>query len=684
MDRRTYARGSTVSPLPGRFDALGPVVTTPRHPRRPRKPRGPGLFAGWRVVAGAFLLVLAGFGAIYSYAAFADAIAEAFGADPVAVSWVYALSGGACFMVSAVSGPLADRLGPRVPALAGMLMVSLGLMVAAAATSLVEIYAGYGLLIGLGTGFAYVPAMAAVQRWFTAYRGLASGIAVSGIGVGTALVPPAADAFQAVFDWRATFVVFGVFVAVVGTAGALLLEPGGRRSPGREAVAPQDEDAPPPTLPPVVRTRAFALVWLGTLLVSVPAMLPHAMLVGTARDLGLARSDALALLGLIGLGTIAGRFLIAAVADAIGRRRTFLACCGGMAASMAVWALAEEEPALQAFALVFGALQGGFVALLPTFGADSFGARSVGGVLGALYTSRGFALLLAPPALAAAVVAAGHPVPILAVGAIGLAGTALLARTPRAPVEPPAMPREASDHLRRHALPPQRQVVLALALLLMLSPVPAYGHRELSLPTLLWSTPAAAPGEATPCARPVVLNRPWNWQAGDTAVVVAGPSGSGFDLARPIIAALIAEQMAVLELPDTRASGDGHCAKVPVTSAGQLLGALTALQRELRAGLVVAIGVGPTGTVVFNALEEGHAARLLGPQGPRFAGAAVLRGAGTIAFRAGTPPPRDERWIDRAPHFCATLGPFVGRAGFGACVTAISPGELPHKVSRGR
>ena len=51
-------------------------------------------------------------------------------------------------------------------------------MVAATASSLVEIYAGYGLLIGLGTGFAYVPAMAAVQRWFDAHRGLASGIAV--------------------------------------------------------------------------------------------------------------------------------------------------------------------------------------------------------------------------------------------------------------------------------------------------------------------------------------------------------------------------------------------------------------------------------------------------------------------------------------------------------------------------
>ncbi len=52
------------------------------------------VFAGWWVVTGAFLVVMAGFGAIYSYAAFAEEIAAAFGASPVSVAFVYALSGG--------------------------------------------------------------------------------------------------------------------------------------------------------------------------------------------------------------------------------------------------------------------------------------------------------------------------------------------------------------------------------------------------------------------------------------------------------------------------------------------------------------------------------------------------------------------------------------------------------------
>jgi OFA family oxalate/formate antiporter-like MFS transporter len=385
-----------------------------------------GIFPGWLVVAGAFIVTMVGYGAIYSYAAFAEEIAVAFGAQRGAVALVYALSGGSCFFVSALTGPLADRIGARVLAAAGMLLVGLGLMVAATARSLVEVYVGYGLLIGLGTGCAYVPALAAVQRWFTAARGLASGLAVSGIGIGTALVPPLAEALAVLGDWRAAFLACGALAAAVGFVGAMLLRP----PPGLDA---QEAAEPaPPAAPCAVLGRDFALAYAGTLLASLPAVLPHALLVATARDLGLARAEAVSLLGLIGLGTIAGRFLLAALADVVGRRAVFLACTAGMAASVLVWAVARDLAVLQGFALGFGALQGGFVALLPAFVADGFGARSVGGVLGLLYTSRGIALLAAPPALAFGIaLAAGHALPLVATAALGLAGTALLAATGR-------------------------------------------------------------------------------------------------------------------------------------------------------------------------------------------------------------------------------------------------------------
>jgi MFS family permease len=398
-------------------------------PRVAEAPLSPP-FRGWLVVCGAFLVMMVGYGAIYSYAAFAEEIGATFGAERASVAIVYALSGGSCFFVSALTGALADRVGARVLAAVGMLMVGIGLMVAATATTLTEVYVGYGLLIGIGAGFAYVPAVASVQRWFEAHRGLASGIAVSGVGIGTALVAPAADALARLGDWRVAFLVCGVGALLVGVTGAMLLLPSPERcelaADGGAGRLPEAERGQ--RSPAAVWSRAFGFAYLGTLLVSCAVTLPYAMLVETARGLGIGHHDAVALLSLIGLGSIAGRFVLAALADAVGRRVTFLCCCAGVAAAMLVWAVADGLSTLQVFALLFGALHGGFIALLPAFIADTFGAPSVGGVLGVLYTSRGIALLAAPPTLALGIGAtAGHMIPVVGVAAAGTVGAALLA-----------------------------------------------------------------------------------------------------------------------------------------------------------------------------------------------------------------------------------------------------------------
>jgi MFS family permease len=379
---------------------------------------------------------MVGYGAIYSYAAFAEEIAAEFGSSRSSTTLVFVLSGSSCFFISAISGPMADRAGSRVVAAAGMVLVGLGLIVAASAKSLLQVYIGYGLLVGLGAGFAYVPAVAAVQRWFVQHRGLATGIAVSGVGLGTALVPPATELLSLIGDWRASFLVSGMFAGTVGIGGALLLAP----LPERRGLAPEGIQisdltagvphvVKAPLLPAGLRTHAFALAYAGTLLVSLPVTLPYAMLVATARDLGINLRDAVVLLSLVGLSSIAGRFAIGALADAVGRRTTFLVCCGGLGATMLLWAGATNSQVLQTFALGFGVLHGGFVALLPVFATDSFGRHSAGAVIGVLYTSRGIALLGGPPALVLGVDTLGSPsVPLAAAAAAGMLGTLLLAR----------------------------------------------------------------------------------------------------------------------------------------------------------------------------------------------------------------------------------------------------------------
>ncbi|MBX9701490.1 MAG: MFS transporter, partial [Acetobacteraceae bacterium] len=411
--------------------------------------------SGWQVVAGAFVVLMVGFGAAYSFAAFAGPLSAEFGTDHATASLIYALCGFATFTGSAVSGPLADRIGSRRPAAIGMLLVGAGLLLAAFARSFSQVVLCYGLLIGCGIGLAYVPALAAVQRWFESHRGLASGIAAGGVGVGTALVPPLAEALLRIGDWRLAFMLSGVAAAVRGVGGSLLLarspesrglalhdpilggQPGSRHDAGpgagRAAAPDPTPRAPEETAAQALRGGGFRQLYLGCLLVSLPVGLPFAHLVAFADALpGIEWSEALGLLGLVGTASILGRVLLGALADRWGRRATFLGCCWALSGVTLIWALARDATALSVFAFAFGITYGGFVALLPAFVADRYGRASAGTMIGLLYTSRGLALLLGPPlvGLASGLDGTGAAGAIGFAALLGVAGSALLARLP--------------------------------------------------------------------------------------------------------------------------------------------------------------------------------------------------------------------------------------------------------------
>ena len=70
----------------------------------------------------------------------------------------------------------------------------------------------------------------------------------------------------------------------------------------------------------------------------------------------------------------------------------------GAGLMMILWTQSTSRPALIAFALVFGAFYGGFVAIAPSLAADYFGSRSLGAVIGTLYSGVGIGALFGSPA----------------------------------------------------------------------------------------------------------------------------------------------------------------------------------------------------------------------------------------------------------------------------------------------
>jgi MFS family permease len=360
------------------------------------------IFHGWIVVGAAFAVLFVGFGVAYSFAAFFHSLRDEFDATRGDISLVFAITGFLYFTLGAVSGPIADRFGPRRIVAAGMVLVALGLALASAAQALWQVYLTYSLGVGVGVGLAYVPVVGAVQQWFVRRRGLASGLAVAGIGAGTLAVPLLAAAGIELWGWRETYLILAAGTLLLGVPAAFAVE----SSPGRRGLFADNAPAPPasvispivaaPTIRDAVAARPFHLLYAASLATSLGLFIPFAHLSAYAQDHGFSEGFGALLVGFIGVGSTAGRLVLGGSADRFGRRRSLVATFAGMGLALLAWLAATEGWSLAAFALAFGAAYGGFVALVPALTADYFGGRNMGGILGVLYTAAGIGALIGP------------------------------------------------------------------------------------------------------------------------------------------------------------------------------------------------------------------------------------------------------------------------------------------------
>jgi len=335
---------------------------------------------GWVVVWAAFTALAVIFGVSYSFAAFFEPFASQFGASRAQVSLVFGLSGLVYFVLGAFGGMLSDRYGPRLVTGAGMLCIAAALLAGSVATSMTQLTLAYGLGLGVGIALVYTPAIGCVQPWFTRRRGLAAGLASAGIGAGTLVVPLLAAAAIAQWQWRGAMVALALGVGVFGLSSTLLL----RRAPA----AARRADGTVAGTPLAAALRSPSFLWLYAMCVlGAPAMfIPFAHLSAAARDLGVADAQAVGLVGLIGIGSLTGRFAIGALADRVGRPLTLVLVEASLGLSMLLWLAAGGYPALALFALWMGLSYGGIVSLMPALCMDLFGARAVSSIIGTLYT----------------------------------------------------------------------------------------------------------------------------------------------------------------------------------------------------------------------------------------------------------------------------------------------------------
>ena len=369
------------------------------------------IFYGWIIVACVFVILLLAFGSAYSFSTFFESLQMEFGTSRSSVSFVFSIAGFLYFSLSPLSGQIADRFGSRRVIIFGVIVISISLLLSSRAKTMWQIYAAYSFGIGIGIGFAYAPSMGVVQRWFVKRRGLASGLAVMGIGLGTLGIPIFSAALIHWSDWRTAYLVMSILVFTCGVSAAILIA----ESPERRGLAPDGDvieadalNTPQETFKPeatsireislkdALHTKPFWLLYAGSFSFGLGLFIPFVHLIPFTNDLGLPNATGVMLFSLIGVGSIVGRLLLGSIADKLGRRQSLAAMYVGAAAIFAWWLVAANVWQLAIFAIIYGACYGGYVAILPAVTADYFSGPKISGIIGMIYTSVAVGNLIGP------------------------------------------------------------------------------------------------------------------------------------------------------------------------------------------------------------------------------------------------------------------------------------------------
>ncbi len=364
--------------------------------------KGSFFFYGWVIVGLSFFTLAFHISARFSFAIFQVPLIAEFGWGRGALGGAYALMMAVYAFFNPFMGSLIERKGPR--AVMPWASVCIGGALAAGyfITSLWHVYVLTGIFIGAGTalsGFSMHSAL--MPRWFARKRGLATGIALSGIGIGSLVLSPVIERMISAFSWRAAYLGYGIIVLLILAPAKFLLlrnrpEDVGQALDGLPPEAAGALASPPEVGGPDRRvgetfrsvrgdSRFWVLIFIGfTIGFNANTLLSQLLLFFV--DAGYGTATGAIILGMTGVHRIVGSVGVGWLSDRIGRLRAFAAAA---CVSILAVVLLLLTPGLGTvplpgylFALLFGFGTGGMSACYSALAGDNFKGPTFGVIMG--------------------------------------------------------------------------------------------------------------------------------------------------------------------------------------------------------------------------------------------------------------------------------------------------------------
>jgi MFS family permease len=372
----------------------------------------PRLFYGWLIVfVSAVGLFLGAPLVVFSFSVFFKSLVVDFHASRAAVSFAFSIFNTVGALWIPGTGMLIDRFGAKRVILVSTVLYALVLCSALwVGNSLWQLYLFFSLLgVAMASGPAPVPYGVVISHWFDRHRGLALGLSISGIGIGSIVVPMIARHLIGLFGWRMAFAVFGgaVLLLPLPVVASLL-----QNDPSQRGLQPDGDEKKQVSLRQDKEGMSWHEIWhsptfwIMICIFSFAGAGVHGAILHMAAiftDRGVTADRAVLATSLVGIGAIAGRVGSGYLLDHMFAPRVAILFYGTTAVGLGILAAGSTgNPALMA-ALLVGLGMGAEVETmgymisryfgLHAFGTaygHAFGAYMLAGSMGVLMMGAGY------------------------------------------------------------------------------------------------------------------------------------------------------------------------------------------------------------------------------------------------------------------------------------------------------
>ena len=270
----------------------------------------------WWVVLGALLGLIVGNGPVmqFTFGIFIKPITEEFGSDRGTISLAILVGLGLTGITTPLVGRLIDRFGIRKVTLPAIVLFAIGTaLVGVLSVSPVIYIVLFGVLGVIAAGQTPLPYAKAIAGAFDHRRGLALGVSMAGVGLGTALLPQLAQVLVTNFGWRTAYMGLGLLVFVLAFPAVALFI----REPDVEEETRRRRELPGVTAGEALKSKTFWLLAVSFYFVALAASGVIAHVVPLMTDRGVPVQVAASAISAAGLALIVGRVIAGYLLDRI-------------------------------------------------------------------------------------------------------------------------------------------------------------------------------------------------------------------------------------------------------------------------------------------------------------------------------------------------------------------------------